>query len=105
MAGRSRIDYGSQVRLFALLLFLFLMTLLLGSTYLFGQSRARLELEMERSLRLAARNAADIVRAEPAWLQPNPPSRLPGPMARALENLRSDAQLARLVVWDAGGRH
>ena len=105
MAGRPRIDYGSQVRLFALLLFLFLMTLLLGSTYLFGQSRARLELEMERSLLLAARHAADIVRAEPAWLQPDPPSRLPAATARALEGLRGDAGLARLVVWDTEGRH
>ena len=55
MMLRRRIDYESQVRLFALLLFLFLMILLLGSTYLFGQVRDRLELETERSLMLAAR--------------------------------------------------
>ncbi len=103
MAGRRGIDYGSQVRLFALLLFLFLMTLLLGSTYLFGQSRARLEVEMERSLLLAARSAADLVRAEPAWGEPGRADRLPPKTAKALANLRMDARLARLVVWDAEG--
>jgi PAS domain S-box-containing protein len=105
MAGQSHIDYGSQVRLFALLLFLFLMTLLLGSTYLFGQSRARLALEMERSLLLAARSAADLVRADPGWEEEGQPARLSPKTTKALEALRTQADLARVVVWYPGGGH
>ncbi len=104
MARPSRIDYGSQVRLFALLLFLFLLILLLGSTYLFGQTRSRLELEMERGLLLAARAASDRLATDAAWRERAGPERLGGFTASALEALRSDAGLSRLVVWDLVGR-
>ncbi|HEY7678319.1 MAG TPA: ATP-binding protein [Candidatus Methylomirabilis sp.] len=104
MLGPRRIDYGSQVRLFALLLFLFLLTLLLGSTYLFGQSRNRLELEMERGLQLAARAAADRLGADAAWQERADLRGLDAATAAALEGLRAEAELSRLVVWDAQGR-
>jgi len=105
MMLRRRIDYESQVRLFALLLFLFLMILLLGSTYLFGQVRNRLELETERSLMLAARAAADTLAADPAWRAGVPLERVAPGAAGALGGLRAEAQLSRIVVWDAQGRH
>jgi PAS domain S-box-containing protein len=104
MFGPSRIDYGSQIRLFALLLFLFLLTLLLGSTYLFGQSRNRLELEMERGLLLAARTAAGRLEADAAWRDRAALQALAPATAAALEGLRAEAGLSRLVVWDAQGR-
>ena len=104
MAGPSRIDYGSQVRLFALLLFLFLLILLLGSTYLFGQSRNRLELEMERGLLLATRAASDRLAADAAWRERADPERLAAGTEAALEGLRAEAGLSRLVVWDFEGR-
>ncbi|HYB72578.1 MAG TPA: ATP-binding protein [Candidatus Sulfotelmatobacter sp.] len=104
MLGPSRIDYGSQIRLFALLLFLFLLTLLLGSTYLFGQSRNRLELEMERGLRLAARAAADRLGSDAAWRERTDLQGLAPATTLALEGLRAEAGLSRLVVWDAAGR-
>ena len=104
MLGPSRIDYSSQIRLFALLLFLFLLTLLLGSTYLFGQSRNRLELEMERGLRLAARAAAERLGTDAAWRERGDLQALGPATAAALEGLRVEAGLSRLVVWDAAGR-
>lgn len=104
MARPSRFDYRSQVRLFALLLYLFLLTLLLGSTYLFAQSRGRLELEMEQRLLLAAQAAVDRLGADAAWRQRAELQALAPSTLGALEDLRAEAGLSRLVVWDFEGR-
>ena len=104
MAGPRRIDYRSQIRLFALLLFLFLLTILLGSTYLVGQSRGRLDLEMQRALLLAARAAADRLGADTEWREGADPQGLAAGTAAALESLRVETGLARVIVWGRDGR-
>ncbi len=90
------LDYASQVRLSALLLVLLLIALLLGTTYLFGQTKLRLERELEAKLRVFATAVSERLRADPGW----PPGRVPfsPKVALALLALKPEAQVSRVTV-------
>jgi len=90
------LDYASQVRLFALLLVLLLIALLLGTTYLFGQTKLRLEGELEAKLRVFAKAVSERLRADPGW----PPGRAPlsPEVALALLAFKDEAQVSRVTL-------
>lgn len=85
-------DYASQVRIFALLLILFLVILLTGATYLYGRAKKQLSGELEERLHRAANVAM-------ARLRIDPPTLLPTILGHVIE----ETGVSRLFLWGATG--
>ena len=85
-------DYPSQVRIFALLLILFLVILLVGVTHLYGRAKERLALDLEEKLQRAASIAVERLRS--------------GPRVSPLSSLRGlpeETGVSRVFLWGASG--
>lgn len=100
---RTLRDYSVQVRLFALLLILFLVILLLGATVLFSRTGSRLEEELDAKLHLVGRIAGERIAADPGWIQGGAGALSPATVA-GLSGLLTDAGIQTLRVWDREGK-
>jgi len=85
-------DYASQVRIFALLLILFLVILLTGVTYLYGRAKKQLSGELEERLHRAANVAMTRLRIDPPTLAPT-----------ILRDVIEETGVSRLFLWGADG--
>ena len=97
--AKSLLDYASQVRLFGLLLLLLLVALLPGITYLFSQTKLRLERGQKEKLELVAKLASKQISADPGWREGS----LSQGAVSGLLALKSEAGAHRLILWDRRG--
>lgn len=97
--AKSLLDYASQVRLFGLLLLLLLVALLLGITYLFSQTKLRLEQGQEEKLELVAKLAFKEISSDPEWREGS----LSQEVVSRLLALKNEVRAHRLILWDRRG--